>query len=68
MPADRTDGFSGAFWARPQRYLDRDLQRGISTLAAVDTSALERGMQRLRGDLDSGEWDRRTAGCVSLPS
>ena len=66
VPADCTDGFSGAFWARPERYLDRDVQEGISTLAAVDPAALERGLDRLRADLDSGAWHARHGGLLEL--
>ena len=61
IPHDCTDGFLGAYWRRPERYLDRAAHVGISTLAEVEPAALERALSTLRADLDSGEWQRRYA-------
>jgi hypothetical protein len=36
IPKDCTDGFGGAFWARPERYLESGVQEGMSTLALLD--------------------------------
>jgi SAM-dependent methyltransferase len=59
VPADCTDGFGGAFWNRPERYLEPEVQRNTSNLAQLEPSVLARGSARLRADLDSGAWDRR---------
>lgn len=59
VPPDCIDGFSGAFWNRPERYLDPAVQAGMSTLARLEPSALTAGSERLRTAIDSGEWDRR---------
>lgn len=58
VPRDCTDGFGVAFWARPDAYLDSDVQAGMSWLALLPESEREQGSARLRADLDSGRWDR----------
>lgn len=59
VPADCTDGFGVAFWARPEAYLDPDVHAGTSWLAMLPQDERHRGAARLRADLGSGEWDRR---------
>lgn len=56
---DCLDGFGAAFWARPEAYLDRDVQDGMSWLALLPADVRERGTRQLEADLASGEWDRR---------
>jgi SAM-dependent methyltransferase len=58
VPSDCTDGFLGAYWHRPEAYLDADVRRGMSTFAKID---VEPGLARLRADLESGAWQRRNA-------
>jgi SAM-dependent methyltransferase len=59
VPADCRDGFGAAYWARPEAYLDPAVHAGMSWLALLPAAVVRRGTQRLRDDLDSGEWDRR---------
>lgn len=59
VPSDCVDGFGGAFWNRPEMYLNPDVQAGISSLARLEPAVLADAMQRLRTDLASGTWDRR---------
>jgi len=59
VPADCRDGFQGAFWARPEAYLDPNVRRGISTFAHLPAEEVRRGLDRLAGDLRSGRWDER---------
>jgi SAM-dependent methyltransferase len=59
IPRDCVDGFTGAFWARPEAYLDPVVRAGMSTLAAVGGETLAGGLERLAADLDSGAWDAR---------
>ena len=59
VPRDCIDGFGAAFWARPEAYLDPEVQAGMSWLAMLPERARQEGAVRLRGDLASGEWDRR---------
>lgn len=57
IPYDCADGFLGAFWARPEAYLDPAVRAGMSTLVAADSSVVAAGLSRLAADLDSGAWD-----------
>ncbi len=59
VPADCIDGFAGAYWRRPESYLDPSVRAGISSLAQLPPEVAERCVQRLRQDLASGEWDAR---------
>jgi SAM-dependent methyltransferase len=58
IPYDCKDGFQGAFWRRPEAYLDPVIRRGISTFAKLPADALNRGLARLADDLRSGRWER----------
>ena len=59
VPHDCTDGFLYAYWRRPESYLDAHLRSGISSFWALDY--VEAGLQRLKQDLETGEWKRRYA-------
>ena len=61
IPWDCRDGFFGAFWRRPEAYLDPAVRAGISTLAKRSEAELAEGLARLRADLDSGAWAHRHA-------
>jgi SAM-dependent methyltransferase len=64
IPHDCTDGFLYAYWRRPEAYLDARIRSGSSSFRALaDTGA---GLERLRADLESGEWDRRYGGLRGL--
>jgi SAM-dependent methyltransferase len=66
IPHDCRDGFLGAFWRRPERYLDPTLLPGNSAFMGLDAAVLERGLAELRNDLDSGAWRRRYGGLLRL--
>ena len=59
VPHDCVDGFLGAFWRRPDAYLDPGVRRGISGFAQLSSGGLEEGLARLAADLDEGRWDTR---------
>ena len=59
LPWDFTDGVFPAYWRRPAAYLDPRVRRACSALAQTDPDAVERGIRRLRQDLDSGRWHER---------
>ena len=60
IPADCTDGFLYAYWRRPEAYLDPRLRSGSSSFRVLaDPQA---GLDRLRADLETGDWDRRYGG------
>jgi SAM-dependent methyltransferase len=65
IPHDCTDGFHGAFWRRPEAYLDPVVRAGISTYALVDPADRDEGLGRLRADLESGAWAARHADVVA---
>jgi SAM-dependent methyltransferase len=56
VPHDCSDGFLYAYWRRPQAYLDPHIRSGSSSFWALD--GLEAGLERLAGDLESGDWQR----------
>src|SRR5262245_56504711 len=57
IPADCADGFLGAFWARPEAYLDPAVRRGISTFGMLPPAVVDRAVARLADDLRSGVWE-----------
>jgi len=59
IPIDCTDGFTEAFYARPERFLDPAVRRSQSAWTFVDDAAEARAVEHLRRDLDSGVWDER---------
>jgi len=59
IPRDCSDGFQGAYWCRPEAYLDPGVRSAISSFAKLGSAELEGGLARLREDLASGEWERR---------
>lgn len=58
VPHDCTDGFLGAYWRRPNQYLDQDVRKSMSSFARIDA---QEGLRRLAGDLESGAWRTRNA-------
>jgi SAM-dependent methyltransferase len=61
VPHDCADGFLGAFWRRPEAYLDPEVRAGISTIARMDQSVVKAGMELLLDDIQSGAWAKRHA-------
>ena len=59
VPRDCQDGFQGAFWAKPEAYLEPNVRRGMSSFALLPAGKVERGLNRLADDLRSGRWDER---------
>jgi SAM-dependent methyltransferase len=59
VPSDCTDGFTEAYFARPERFLDDDVRRAQSAWRFVEPEAEKRTVARLREDLASGAWDER---------
>jgi SAM-dependent methyltransferase len=66
VPHDCVDGFLGAFWRRPEAYLDPRVRAGMSGFALLEQDVVDRGVARLKSDLESGEWDRRFGHLRSL--
>jgi SAM-dependent methyltransferase len=59
IPHDCVDGFLAAYWRRPEAYLDPGVRAGISGFALLDPDVVNRGVARLRADLESGSWEER---------
>jgi SAM-dependent methyltransferase len=59
IPCDCVDGFLGAYWHRPEAYLDEEVRAGISTFGRLTSINLQ--LERLERDLTSGNWERRNA-------
>jgi SAM-dependent methyltransferase len=57
IPHDCVDGFLGAYWRRPEAYLDAGVRGAISTFTKL--ADVESGLARLRADLADGTWERR---------
>lgn len=53
VPSDCSDGFLGAYWQRPARYLDSHVRGAMSVFSRFDSTT---GLARLRRDLDDGTW------------
>ena len=58
VPHDCVDGFGGAYWRRPDAYLDAAVQDGMSLMALTSKPQLKDGLARLRSDLTTGAWQR----------
>lgn len=62
-----TDGFFGAFWGRPEAYLDEHVRQGISVFRQLPDDVIEPAIDRLASDLRSGAWDKRHGNLRALP-
>jgi SAM-dependent methyltransferase len=67
VPHDCVDGFGGAYWRRPDAYLDDTARRGMSLFSMTPESAVREGLSLLRADLTTGEWQRRHADLLHMP-
>jgi SAM-dependent methyltransferase len=63
IPHDCTDGLLGAYWRRPEAYLDGERRRVMSSFARIDAEA---GLAQLRADLSSGRWAARNAQLLAM--
>lgn len=68
IPDDCTDGFSEAFYARPEAFLDPVVRRSQSAWSFVPDDVQARFVARLDADLASGEWDRRHGRWRTMPT
>ena len=58
IPFDCVDGFTEAFFGRPEEFLDADVRRSQSAWGFVDPAVEARFTNQLGSDLASGAWDR----------
>jgi hypothetical protein len=59
IPHDCVDGFTEAFYARPEAFLNPDVRRSQSAWGFVSGDVEVASMEKLERDLESGEWDRK---------
>jgi SAM-dependent methyltransferase len=62
VPHDCVDGFLGAYWRRPEAYLDAGVRGAMSTFARLGpepAQSVMQGLARLGEDLASGRWEAR---------
>jgi SAM-dependent methyltransferase len=59
VPHDCSDGFYGAYWRRPEAFLDPRVRAGISVFAQVSSAAVDRAVDALGADLETGRWQER---------
>jgi hypothetical protein len=67
IPLDCIDGFTEAFYGRPEQFLDPAVRQSQSAWGFIDADATSRAVAQLREDLESGEWDRRYGHLRSQP-
>ncbi len=68
IPFTCVDGFSEAYYARPERLLDPGARLANSAWSFVDEVTARRSVAALRDALESGEWDRRHGSLRVRPS
>ena len=57
VPSDCVDGFLGAYWQRPEAYLDPEVRASISSFSHL--ASIQPNLERLERDLVSGSWEVR---------
>ena len=65
---DLQDGVLGAYWSRPERYLDHQVRANNSGTALAHPEATARGIAQLEADLASGAWHERHAELMARES
>jgi SAM-dependent methyltransferase len=66
VPADCIDGFAGSYWNRPEAYLRDEVRNAMSCFPTLGPDIETRGVEALRADLESGQWDERHGHLRSL--
>lgn len=68
IPHDCTDGFYGAYWRRPEEYLDPAARAAISVFSRLGDDEVTDATARLHDDLSSGRWHARHASLLDRPN
>jgi SAM-dependent methyltransferase len=68
IPLDCTDGFGEAYYGRPEALLDPGARLANSAWSLLDPETARAAVDRLAGDLSSGEWDRRFGDLRTRPT
>lgn len=67
IPLDCTDGFSEAYYGRPERLLDPGARLANSAWSFVNSAIQPRFVKRLGRDLENGTWDAKWGHLRTLP-
>lgn len=59
IPDDTPDWTLGSFWAHPERVLDPAARNATSGFARMEAAVVDRVVDSVRRDLETGAWDRR---------
>ena len=59
VPLDCKDGFQEAFYGRPEAFLDKQVRQSQSAWGFISKNSEDMIVQRLRKDLETGEWDKK---------
>ncbi|HEY4947715.1 MAG TPA: methyltransferase domain-containing protein [Acidimicrobiales bacterium] len=68
VPFDCVDGFTEAYYGRPEAFLDPSVRRSQSLWSFLEPAVEEMVIGALAGDLASGRWDERHGALRSRPS
>lgn len=68
IPVDCTDGFTEAFYARPEQFLDPTVRAAQSAWAFVAPDAEQRFVEHLERDLADGTWQTRYGSVARQPT
>jgi SAM-dependent methyltransferase len=67
IPNACTDGFWLAIWDRPEMHLDPDVRRASSSWHHMAQDEIDRGLEKLGADIESGCWDERNGHLRTQP-
>jgi len=59
VPLNCSDGFNEAYYGRPEALLDPEARLACSSWSLVPKPAVDRFVQHLSHDLESGRWDEK---------
>jgi SAM-dependent methyltransferase len=59
IPLDCVDGFQEAFYGRPEAFLQKEVRLAQSAWGFLSEEVENELVNRLRDDLESGEWDKK---------
>jgi SAM-dependent methyltransferase len=67
IPIDCVDGFTEAYYARPEAFLDPQVRAAQSAWGFITPEATHRAVESLRSDLTSGRWQQRYGHLLTQP-
>jgi len=59
LPHDLQDKNMYAGWNKPEIYLDPRFRQNVSGLALASRSVIQKGIEELRSDIETGKWDNK---------